>query len=485
MAITLRNYQDKAITDLDRAIESGLKRNIIVLPTGAGKTIIAGAYAKQKLELGQKTLFMVHRKSLVEQTAEKFDLFGLRSSFHASGYDYNLGADVDIGMIQTVRNRLDKFDFGRYDNVLVDEAHHSVSESYAMLLQRCLKANVTGLTATPERPDGRGLDDFYDNLIIGPTTQELIDAGALAPPKYFGLPMVADMKGVRIAGHDYNKEDLEERILNLEVVADAIKQYKKLIPNKKAVAFFPSIASAKYFAEEFSKAGIPAEYISGAMSPDEKKAVDKRFRDGEILVLCSVDVVSEGYDIPDCEAVLMLRPTKSEIIFLQQAGRALRKDDNNPFKIAYILDFVKNFSRFKLPTMNRNWSLSGRKKSKIKITEDGLFFDDDEELYKRCWHCFVMMEQIVDGKCPDCGMFQPVKPKKKTNDDEDVNTEHGDFDLVHIRENLTDEEYRAKINNCRTLKEFQQLGELLGYKPGWAYLQYKQRVRKKYTNKDT
>lgn len=492
MPVILRNYQDKVINDLDSAFDSGVNRNCIVLPTGAGKTIIAGALVSKWVEQRKKTLFLVHRQELVRQTAKKFaseKFFGLSVGFHASGQDYILGKDVDIGMIQTISNRLDKFDWSCYENVISDEAHHSVSPTFVKFLNEyCRDAAVTGLTATPQRPDGIGLDGVYKNLILGPDTATLIKEGALSRYRLFCFKNPFEQVKLKMVGVDFDPKEMTDLLNRFDLVADAVDEYKKIIPGKKAIAFFPSIESSKAFTQKFNANGIPAGHIDSYMKDDERDQILRAFECGLIKVLCNVNMVSEGFDVPDCDAVMLFARTASVIRYLQMLGRALRIDENNPEKLAYLLDFVQNFQLHGSPIRKRDWSLKGRKR---RTDKDGLLIEE-EKLERRCWkcHCVPLPEEIVENRCPECKSLLPVafnREKLSFNRNKDALSNAG-LELTEIDSKeldkqipLTETEIRDKIKKCNSLADFQKLAKEAGYKPGWAYkqFQYKQYRKKR------
>lgn len=485
MSVVLRNYQDKVISDLDQAIEQGYKRNCIVLPTGAGKTIIGGTLIERAIARGERTLFVVHRKNLVIQTAKSFKKnFDFDFSFHTSELDYVHGKDCSIGMINTIGRRLEKFDFQNYyQNIICDEAHHAVSPTYEALLSNN-NSQILGLTATPWRLDNRPLGDVFSNLIIGPTTKQLIELGALCKYRFIGFPCDVDFSKIKISAHDFDPEEAAKLVRDVNFVGNVIEQYKSKIPGKKTVAFFPTIESSQEYAARFNAAGIPAAHYDGTTPDHIRDSIDDKFRKGEILVLCNVNIVSEGYDVPDCEAVIMARPTQSLSMYLQQAGRALRTDDKNPFKVAFILDFVKNFDRFLLPDSSREWVLKSKNKSE---QEDKIFAEPElVELHRRCWYCFTITADANATECAECGTLLPVLPKRDRGTEETNN-----LDLVEITEEtistykpkITKQELSSRIEKCDSLEDLQALGRELGYKPGWAHYQFQN--RKKYTNRDS
>lgn len=471
--VSLRSYQERVINELNN---SSHKNNVIVLPTGAGKTIIAGALIKS---FEQPTLFLVHRGTLVRQSAKSFqDNWDLDLTFQAAGYPYDHGKNLSVGMIQTIQNRLDKFDFRYYKQIIIDEAHHSVSDTYVDLIKlyEGTDTKVTGLTATPERTDGKGLDTVgYTNLILGPSIRELQKEKALCRMRYIGLNMGINFSKIRISNGEYNPKDLEEAITQGHIIGDCIREFKERTPYQQAIAFFPTIDASLHYCKKLNENGIKAAHYDAKTSEPERIQIDRDFAKGALQVICNVDIISEGYDVPACSVVMQFAKTMSIIKFLQQNGRGMRIDTNNPDKVATSLDFVMNFERHGNPQRDQTWSLTGRVRKR-----EGDYIEDEIQITvnRRCIFCLAIPETEEQEHCFECGKLLPPMRKAKRKDDEIK--EFTGIRLEEITDDLpsgalTKEMIATKLNLCKTDEEIRQLARELGYKPGWAYYQIQAR----------
>jgi superfamily II DNA or RNA helicase len=310
-----------------------------------------------------------------------------------------------------------------------------------------------GVTATPIRLNGGGLGDVNDKLIVGVSAKWLIENKCLSPYDYYA-PTLVDLSGVHTRGGEFVAEEIEKKVIVARVFGDVIKHYRQLANEKKAICYCASIEHSQRMAEAFTAAGINAAHIDGATPKAERAATVKAFRRGDIRILCNVDLISEGFDVPDCECSILLRPTKSLTLFIQQSMRCMRY---RPGKRAIIIDHVGNYSRFGLPDQDRSWSLEPKseekKELKIKI--------------KTCPKCFYTFPAPPPGKpvvCPLCG-YRISQSAFRTV--ETVETK-----LIKIEGFKLDLRTPA---DCHTYAELLEYAKSKGYKPGWAYYQAKKR----------
>ena len=331
--MNLRPYQ---LNDIQAICQNWHTHNRVLYQgaTGSGKTEVA----KQIIDnSGVKTLFVVHRKELLEQT---------EAIFACSPH-------VTTAMIQTLSRR--KTDLSGYELIVIDEAHHATSQSYAHLYSS--NAKILGLTATPRRLDGKALGDRFQALVQGPTIQELITDGYLAIPEIYVPPKTAQLvdqarDNWKVTAGDYNLKGINQFFDdNSKVIyGDVIEHYRQLAQDKPTIVFCPSVKSVYETVQLFHDNGILAEGIDGSLYLTDRQARLALFRAGHIKCLMSCDLISEGFDMPDAYAAIMLRPTKSLTIYLQQAGRVLRmKDDKHK---CIIIDHVNNTSHFGHPGYN-------------------------------------------------------------------------------------------------------------------------------------
>lgn len=416
----------------------GYKSPCIVAPCGSGKTVIMAEMAKQAAKKGNRTLFLVHRKELKEQTLNTLEWWG-------ADLDY-----IEVGMVQTIVRRLEKTT--KPNLIITDENHHSLASSYRKIYNYFPQARLVGFTATPVRLNGGGLGDVNDILIEGPSVKELIEWGNLAPFKYYA-PEIVDTSKLKIKRGEYVQSDIEQLFQNKTIWGDVIKHYKKLSDGKQAICYCSSIAQSKRMANEFNAAGIKAKHIDGDTSKAERDAAIEYFRQGEIMVLCNVDLISEGFDVPDCTTAILLRPTRSLGLFIQQSMRPMRY---KPGKTAIIIDHVGNVARFGTPDLEREWSLEPKKEANTTVLE--------ENPVKQCPECFYTVKRNTTI-CPECS-YQFGQEEKEI--------EHVDSELVEVGSFNFTTNYK-KPEDCKNMKELYQLAKSRGYKPGWAYYQGKLR----------
>ncbi len=393
--------------------------------------------AKKTILKKNRVLFLVHRKELKEQIADTFNWWGVNTDY------------VEIGMVQTIVRRLEKTIIPNL--IITDENHHSLASSYRKIYDCFPSARRVGFTATPVRLNGGGLGDVNDVLIEGPTVTELIEWGNLAPFKYYA-PEIIDTSKLKIRRGEYVASDIEDLFQSKAIWGDVVKHYKKLSDGKQAICYCSSIKQSKRMAKEFNDNGIVAKHIDGETPKAEREVAIEYFRQGNIMILCNVDLISEGFDVPDCNTAILLRPTQSLSLYIQQAMRPMRYKEG---KTAIIIDHVGNVGRFGTPDMERDWSLEPKKGSNTTVKE--------ENPVKQCMECFYTVKRntIV---CPECG-YEFKAEEKEVQQVESELVEVGSFQGF-----TTD--YREP-KDCKNMGELYQLAKNKGYKPGWAYYQGK------------
>lgn len=431
--ITLRDYQEKAISDVHNAWAAGYRRPCVVMPCGAGKSVTVAEIARRTTANGNRVQFLVHRQELCQQIYDTFSSYGV---------DMTL---CDIGMVQTVCRRTDKM--LPPSLIITDENHHCLAPSYRKIYDAFPKAYCVGVTATPVRLNGSGLGDVNDCLIIGPTVKELIARDCLSPFDYFA-PSVADLSGLKVRRTgDYDPKDIDIALNKPHIYGDVISYYKKLAGNSQAVCYCGGIGFSRHMADEFTANGIPAAHIDGDTPKAERAAIIGKFRNGEIKILCNVDLISEGFDVPDCRAAILLRPTKSLTLYVQQSMRCMRY---KPDKRAVIIDHVGNVHRFGLPDQDFEWSLDPEKPKKTAPKTD------EDLKIRQCPECFAT--HIYSDVCPICGYKYPVRKR--------VIEETKEARLERITETVKS---YSQPKECKTREELTAYRKLKNYKPGWEY----------------
>lgn len=481
----LRPYQREMLSDIHAELAEH-QAVCAVLPTGGGKTVIFSSMGAGVVARGKTAWFLAHREELVEQMSEKLLMFDVPHGFIRSNIRLCNSA-AKVGMIQTARNRLDKLE--PPDLLVIDEAHHTPARAYAELVAAMPPTtSIVGFTATPQRLDGKGLGYFYSSLVSGPSTAELISLGFLVPPRVHA-PELVDTSKLHIKMGDFNRAEAAELIDKPSITGDAVEHYKRFAMGTAAVAFCVSIDHAVHVANKFNKAGIPSISVDGSLAKEERKRRLDAFRDDKIKVLTSCDLISEGFDLPKIETAILLRPTNSLGLYLQQVGRALRPAPGKEH--AVVLDHVQNWVRHGLPAAEREWKLDGMRSRKKKT-------DPDNMVIHTCPDCFHVYE---GNRCPLC----PKKERGEENGGREIEERDGELvEITTIQSWLTASEVdelrtlRARdeieafaarvgvtyetarnvlIGSAKTLDDLAAAGRALGYKPNWAHHRFEARKR--------
>lgn len=426
----LREYQADLIGKIRLAILHGSKSIVSVLGCGGGKSVIQAEIARSATGKGNRVLFLVHRKELCEQ---------ITGTFTAQGVDMGL---CSVSMVQTVSRHIDKLPEPRI--IITDEAHHSTAASYKKIYAAFPDACRLGFTATPCRLNKGGLGEVYDKLITSVTTQWLIEHNYLSPYKYYSVKL-ADTSGLHIKAGDYKADEIAELMQNKEIYGETVKQWEKLAKNKKTIAYCASVEAAEQTAEQFRKAGYTAASLSGSTPKELRAQIMQDFRDSKIMILTNCELFGEGLDVPNCECTVLLRPTQSLTLYIQQSMRSMRY---MPGKTAIIIDHVGNCYLHGLPDDNREWTLEPKKKQEnmVKIRE--------------CPQCYAVYPP-TQQKCPYCGYAAVKEIQRK--DKEVV-----EIDLVEMKRQDDIRNTRLSDADLRTWPDVVEFQKLHGYKFAWC-----------------
>lgn len=474
--LILREYQIGAVNRVRQSYIEGNGAPLIVLPTGSGKTVVFSHIAAVTSARGKRVWILVHRIELLRQTADKLSEAGVYHGMINPKFTPNLHAPVQVASVQTLVNRLDKL--APPDLIIIDEAHHATAGTWKKIIQAFPNARVLGVTATPCRGDGTGLGieagGVFDDLVIGPQIQELIDAGYLVKPVIYAPQQKIDLSSVRTVRGDYDSKQVADIVDKPTITGDAVAHYQRICPGVPAVAFCVSINHAEHVAEEFRKAGYRAYSVDGSMDDDTRKRILNGLGNGTVDVVTSCDLISEGTDIPAIECAILLRPTQSLGLYIQQVGRALRTSSGK--NRAVILDHVGNVLTHGLPEEPREWSLDGEKRTKKK--------KDQEKAVRvqQCPSCYCIHEPnavIVNPEgsrpipaCPHCGhLYQPK---------DDV-PDQVEGELVALTPEAIAAMKRNKVTEvakARELEDLERIEKERGYKKGWAKHIYEARQKK-------
>jgi superfamily II DNA or RNA helicase len=336
----LKPRQQQAHDAVFNALSNGITRQLVSLPTGTGKTVLACHIAKSF----ERVLFLAHRQELIAQTAATMNRVApeVPQGFIMQGQ--HTEARFTVGMIQTVYNRLNRIDPNAFDLIVLDECHHSAAKTWRTVADHFTPRLRLGLSATPERSDGAPLSNLFDAITYSMTLGDAVNENYLVAPKCIQISTQTNLDKVRCTAGDFNQGDLERALNTPNRNRLIVQAYQKHAPERRAVCFTAGVQHAMDIADAFQSAGIAGDWISG----DDPQRVEKlaRFAAGEIQVLANAMLLTEGWDSPETSAVLMARPTKSRSLYAQMVGRGLRL---HPGKTdCLLLDFVDTATRHNL-----------------------------------------------------------------------------------------------------------------------------------------
>lgn len=446
--LQLFDYQQKLVTETRKALSNGNKGVLIVSPPGSGKSVVIAEIARLTTLKKNRILFFVHRKELVNQ---------IKDSFIEQDVDLHYCTIMTVGKVANRLNILPKPNL-----IIVDESQHSRAMTYRKIFDYYSDVPRLGFTGSPWRLSGKGFKDIYSAMVQGPTTKWLIEYHKLAPFTVYGYQLGDKNVLKHSSTGDYTKQSMDDFTHSI-IHGDIVKSWLKFAKDRKTIVYCHSTSFSKEVAQAFRDAGINAVHADAKTPQNKRDKIMKAFKNGEIKVLCNVDLVSEGFNVPDCSCVVLLRPTESLVIYLQQSMRAMRYQPN---KHAIIIDQVGNFERFGLPDTDYKWTLEDREKHPRKDSgsTDGLQI-------KTCPDCFaVIRAECV--KCPICGHDFSIEIRKiKQKKDQELRAIKAE---EHTSEAFTTN-YILTQNPATftTMKQFYDYAKAKGYKKGWAYYQGK------------
>lgn len=444
----LHQYQTELVNQARNEFANGKKSVLIVSPAGSGKSVIIAEIARLTVSKGGQVLFMVHRKELVEQ---------ITNSFKTNDVDLNKCVIMTVGKIARRLDQLPKPTL-----IITDETHHSLAKTYQKIYDYWSNVPRLGFTATPWRLSGKGFKDIYDSMIEGPTVKWLIDHHYLAPYEYYSVKLVDDNKLKRSSTGDYTNKSIDNAIGNT-IFGDVIKTYQDKAKGRKTIVYAHSIDFSKKVAQQFNEAGISAAHCDAKTPAKEREQIMADFKSGKLKVLCNVDLISEGFNVPDCSCVIMLRPTKSLVLDIQQSMRSMRYQ---PSKTAIIIDHVANYTRFGLPDDDREWSLDDRKKQ-------GNSNQKSEVCTTMCTNCFAILPAGT-RICPYCDYEIEIETQEKQID-ETAGIEEITPDFIMTADYSLVKYSHMKPEDAMSVNDLKGIQQARNYKPGWLYFQMKMR----------
>lgn len=342
----LRPYQETARQKVQEEWKEGKKRTLLVLPTGTGKTIVFSKIIEDRVKKGERVLVIAHRGELLEQASDKlYKSTGLKTATEKAEQT-SLGSfyRVVVGSVQTLQRekRLNQFPPEYFDTIVIDEAHHAISDGYQRVLEHFESANVLGVTATPDRGDMRNLGSYFESLAYEYSLPEAIKSGYLSPIKALTIPLKLDLSNVKQQAGDFSTKDLGTALdPYLEQIAE---EMKKQCFNRKTVVFLPLVKTSQKFRDILNQHGFKAAEVNGESA--DRDQILKDYEEGKYNVLCNSMLLTEGWDCPSVDCVIVLRPTKVRALYSQMVGRGTRLAPGK--KELLLLDFLWHTERHEL-----------------------------------------------------------------------------------------------------------------------------------------
>ncbi len=342
----LRPYQNEAKSAVFGQWNEGNSKTLLVLPTGCGKTIVFAKITEKCVSLGERVLILAHRGELLSQAADKImKVTGLGCAVEkAEESCLNSWYRVVVGSVQSMmrEKRLSNFPHNYFDTIIIDEAHHAISDSYQNVLNHFCDAKVLGVTATPDRGDMKNLGQVFDSLAYEYTLPKAIKEGYLSPIKAQTIPLELDLRGVSTQAGDFKASDIDTALdPYLMQIADEMKKY---CANRKTVVFLPLVKTSQKFTEILNSKGFRAAEVNGNSTDRAEILMD--FENGKYNVLCNSMLLTEGWDCPSVDCVIVLRPTKVRGLYCQMIGRGTRLCENKSELL--LLDFLWHTERHEL-----------------------------------------------------------------------------------------------------------------------------------------
>jgi DNA repair protein RadD len=457
--ITLHQFQQDAVAEIERHIAEGRRKLLLVAPTGSGKTVIASELIRRWVAQYRRVLFLAHRREIIDQTSAKLTANGVRHGIIMSQVSPRPMEAVQVASIDTllVRGvRSSAMGLPPADLVIFDEAHRARGRTREHLIGLYPEAVLLGMTATPCRGDGRGLGNLFDVMVEAPQVAELIVGGYLVKSRVYA-PVDPDLKGVRTEKGDYVISQLAGRMNTDALVGDIVEHWHKHGEQRRAIAFAVDVAHSVAIRDQFLRAGVPAEHLDGETPIPEREAILGRLASGETKVVSNCMVLTEGWDCPPVGCCILARPTKQMGLFRQMIGRVLRpaagKSD------AVILDHSGAVFRHGLPEDHVEWTLEVDGRAATPAHEKRK--RGEAPALRECPSCKAVM---IKPPCGACGWMP--EPKARNIDFED-----GRLGLV-----VGGKARAQAYTNEEKVRWYQMLiGEALrrGKKPGWAWYLFK------------
>lgn len=447
----LRHYQEEVYNKTKDCFRQGSQGTVCVLPCRSGKSFIMLQMSIDGSKKGN-VLVLAHRRSLISQHKELFEKFNVDMT------------NIRIECVFTEVNHLGEN--GDVNLIIIDEAHLSEASSYRKVCEYYNCKRVL-FTATPARLDGKPLT-LADRLVEGISIKELIKTGAVSDFDYYAPDLKIDLDNVDLVAGEYNNEQISEKMRKPAIYGDILKYYKQLGEGRQAIAYCTNIAHSQEVCEMFNKNGISAIHMDASTPEKQREKILQDFKDDKFKILCNCNLISEGITLPTASVGLLLRPTLSMPLFIQQACRVLTPVEG---KRAIIIDFVNNVEKHGLPTDKREWSLSD------KIPKRKVYDSNGMLIIKACQKCYKTYKGNLSS-CPYCG-FANIPTKRELENKKEIELKKISEEEAKKRK---EESYKRKndIWQCKTMSELVAYAKNKGYKnPGfWAATIMKARRKK-------
>jgi DNA repair protein RadD len=460
----LRPYQNAFLAEFDQVIAAGKHRIIGVAPTGAGKTILAAEIINSVRVRGRHVLVLAHTREIIRQTSAKLFEHNINHGIIQAGFMSRPAEPVQIASIQTLWTRAmrtNRMELPAADLLIIDEAHHCPASTYRKIIDAYPQAVLIGLTATPCRGDGRGLGGIFDVIVECPQVAELIEQKYLVRTRVFA-PVEPDLKGVETRVGDYVESQLAERMDRTNLVGDIVSHWHRYGEKRKTVCFAVNVQHSLHIRDEFTKSGVRAAHIDGAMPKQERDAVLARLASGDINIITNCMVLTEGWDMPEVSCCILARPTRKMGLYRQMVGRVLRPA---PGKVnAIVLDHSGAVFRHGFVEDLVEWTLDPDKRSVSPTHARRLERGYCSRLLE-CSQCGSI--RIAGEACQHCG-FLPQRPPKA------IVFSNGDLALVdrqrRAAQSISDPNEKMRWHGMLT-----HIAGERGYKSGWISHKYREK----------
>lgn len=447
--MSLRPYQEAGLDQIRSHFKAGTKKVLLHLATGGGKTHIFSHILKTMHKSGRPAIMIVRGRKLVEQAHQRLVHEGVWHGVHmANHWNCRPGEKIQICSIDTLTSRQI---YPPAELIVIDEAHRAVSTNYRGFLKAYPNAFVLAVTATPYTD--ASLEHVADAIVKPISMKGLVELGFLVPPKYF-CPRRPDLTGVKISSStkDYVQDQLSAKMDQPHITGDLVDQYQKLGQGRPAIVFCVTVQHSKNVCDAFNAAGIPAAHMDAATTDEERLNTLKAFERGEFRVVTNCGILCEGVDLPFVSCIVLARPTKSYLLYIQQAGRGTRPAKNKSDFL--ILDHADNVRRHGFIDDEPQVFLEGR-------------FEKGISKVRICSECYL----AYVGSCPECG--PQAKPLDGGGMQREVLQIEGD--LEEMKREKERQERVSELDPIQELKRYEEIAAVRGYSRGWIWHQMKDR----------